>query len=91
MVGAYHHRKYNASKNDDADSPSQPPALVRAIHIWLGRLLLVLGCINGGLGLWFADDTLAGMESYSAVAGVIGVLYILTLVVWYGNRRRALR
>lgn len=52
------------------------------VHPWLGRILILIGIINGGLGLHISGD--AGSEEvptwsvivYSVVAGVVGILYI---------------
>ncbi|EEP76748.1 predicted protein [Uncinocarpus reesii 1704] len=50
------------------------------IHRWGGRLLLVLGVINGGLGFMFSGIgnpgvPKAGAIAYSVIAGVIGLIY----------------
>jgi Cytochrome domain of cellobiose dehydrogenase len=52
------------------------------VHPWLGRILILIGIINGGLGLHISGDV--GSEEvpkwsvivYGVVAGVVGVLYI---------------
>ncbi|RJE25924.1 integral membrane protein [Aspergillus sclerotialis] len=46
------------------------------LHIWYGRLLILLGIINGGLGLALAGNTMAGTIAYGVVAGAIGVAYL---------------
>ncbi|KAJ5488461.1 hypothetical protein N7539_003351 [Penicillium diatomitis] len=50
-------------------------------HRWLGRSMLALGAINGGLGFWWVgSDTGAlrkGMIAYAVVAGVVGLMYII--------------
>ena len=51
-------------------------------HRWFGRLLILLGVINGGLGLYSTGDI--GTESvptwsviaYSVIAVVVGIIYI---------------
>jgi hypothetical protein len=42
------------------------------IHVWLGRFLITLGMINGGLGLLLANNANYGeVVAYGVVAGVI--------------------
>ena len=53
-------------------------------HRWLGRILIVVGIINGGLGFMFAGIgapgvPTAGVIAYGTIAGFMGVVYILTL------------
>jgi hypothetical protein len=83
MIGVYHHRQYQAVTKEDSNAPAQSPTLFKNIHRWFGRFLIVLAVVNGGLGLQLANDTLGGLKVYGAVAGIIGVIYVVTLVVWY--------
>ncbi|KAF2091532.1 iron reductase domain protein, partial [Saccharata proteae CBS 121410] len=60
-------------------------------HIWLGRILITLGIINGGLGLLFAADTPwaasnSAYIAYGVVAGVIWLVYVAAAV--YGEVKR---
>ncbi|KAI9846772.1 MAG: hypothetical protein M1837_003621 [Sclerophora amabilis] len=58
-------------------------------HVWLGRSLLILGMINGGLGLRLADNTTKGKIAYGVIAGVVGVSYIaVVLTAWIRGRGR---
>jgi hypothetical protein len=55
-------------------------------HRWLGRVLLVSGIINGGLGFRFAQMEGSGAPrgaviAYSVVAGVMGSMYIATVII----------
>jgi hypothetical protein len=62
-------------------------------HIWFGRIAIILGIVNGGLGLQLAKKTrfLAPSEGavigYSVVAGFFGLAYILAVI--FGERKRA--
>lgn len=62
-------------------------------HLWLGRLLITLGIINGGLGLLLATQTGYGrpttgqVVAYSVVAGVMWLVWIISSIV--GEKRRA--
>ena len=38
-------------------------------HKWIGRILLLLGAINGGLGLQLAANTVSGEIAYGVLAG----------------------
>ncbi|BDD60215.1 hypothetical protein MAP00_005360 [Monascus purpureus] len=51
------------------------------IHRWLGRIMIVLGVANGGLGLLLSRNMGHGGENgavvaYSAVAGIVGAFYV---------------
>ena len=74
FLGTLHHHLNKANK---------PKALLRYGHIWLGRILIILGMIEGGLGLWLAANSPGGEKVYGALAGIIGVSYIALLVFWY--------
>lgn len=54
-------------------------------HRWFGRLFLVLGIINGGLGFKYAGIgtkgvPTAGIIAYGVIAGVVGVAYIAIII-----------
>ncbi|CZS91266.1 uncharacterized protein RCO7_01521 [Rhynchosporium graminicola] len=49
---------------------------VSHVHIWYGRILMVLAVINGGLGLKLACNSKAGAIAYGVIAGLVGVVYI---------------
>ena len=65
-------------------------------HIWLGRIVITLGMINGGLGLQLAKRTRIGAPSngqvvaYSVVAAIMWVAYVLAALIGENRRRRAL-
>lgn len=47
------------------------------VHIWLGRLLITLGIINGGLGLLLAENTTRGAYiAYGVISAIIWLAYI---------------
>lgn len=62
-------------------------------HLWVGRIAIALGIINGGLGLKLADSmgmsSKGGIIAYSVIAGVVGVAWIAATVI--GERRRSRR
>lgn len=62
-------------------------------HIWLGRILITLGIVNGGLGLQLAQQTrifapsTGAIIGYSVVAAVMWLLYVAAAI--YGESKRA--
>jgi hypothetical protein len=64
------------------------------IHLWLGRVLIVLGVVNGGLGIKLAKqdhDTGDKKQGYTIVAAVMGALYIAIVVITALLKRRRAR
>lgn len=45
-------------------------------HTWFGRGLIMLGIINGGLGMKLANNTTKGEIAYGVIAGVVLILYV---------------
>jgi len=58
-------------------------------HIGIGRIAIILGMINGGLGLQLAGVQGSSVIAYSVIAAVMGLLYIASIV--YGERKRSKR
>ena len=58
------------------------------VHVWLGRALITLGIINGGLGLQLSDNTRAGEIVYGIVAALVALVYV-TVVVLMGRRKNS--
>lgn len=54
---------------------SHSKTLVAHTHVWLGRALITLGMINGGLGLLLSGD--AGRGAYIAYGVIAGVSWLL--------------
>ncbi|KAF1914600.1 hypothetical protein BDU57DRAFT_298651 [Ampelomyces quisqualis] len=64
-------------------------------HLWLGRIVITLGIINGGLGMLLASDapaflgfrpTQGQIIAYSVVAGIMWLLWVAAAII--GERRR---
>lgn len=69
---------------------NQRRGLISHAHIWYGRVLMVLGIVNGGLGLQLADAPKAFIVAYSVVAGITSILYVAgTLVGEMRKKRRS--
>jgi len=60
-------------------------------HLWIGRVSITLGIINGGLGLWNARASKSLTVSYGVVAGVVWLLWMLIALATEIRRRRAVR
>ncbi|KAH8195547.1 hypothetical protein TruAng_010284 [Truncatella angustata] len=58
-------------------------------HIWVGRLAVVLGIINGGLGLGLAQANRSAIIAYSVVATVMFLLWTIAAVIGERKRGRA--
>lgn len=65
-------------------------------HLWLGRIVITLGMINGGLGMLLASDAPAFLSfrptrgqiiAYGVIAGIMWLLWVAAAFV--GERRRA--
>ena len=60
------------------------------IHVWYGRLLILLGIVNGGLGLQLAANAKGGQIAYGIVGGIFGVaIFIIAIVVGMKRPRSA--
>jgi sulfite exporter TauE/SafE len=78
ILGLLHHYKYRQIQRRTFWSHA---------HIWFGRCLLIVGVINGGLGLQLAGNTMSGEIAYAVVAGVILIIYLV--VASYGEMKRS--
>ncbi|KAK2596736.1 hypothetical protein QQS21_006191 [Conoideocrella luteorostrata] len=58
-------------------------------HIWYGRLLIVLGMINGGLGLQLAGLDGPFVITYCTILGIFAALYLGSMVIGVLRKRRA--
>ncbi|KAJ0425720.1 hypothetical protein BJY00DRAFT_307863 [Aspergillus carlsbadensis] len=76
FIGFWHHHKFKKT---------QSTGWWAHVHIWVGRLFLLLGIINGGTGLKLADNTTGGIIAYAVVAGVFGVAYIAIAALRQGK------
>jgi hypothetical protein len=63
--------------------------LISHIHIWMGRIIITLGIINGGLGLRIAGNATRGQQiAYGVVGGIMWLLFILIGVFLAGRGGR---
>lgn len=86
-------KKRAAAAKDGSANKKAGRSAPGGIHLWLGRALIVLGMINGGLGLRlaanspFETNTRPKTIGYSVAAAVMFLLYVLFVV--RGERRRS--
>ncbi|KAI2616472.1 putative iron reductase domain protein [Hypoxylon sp. NC1633] len=71
VLGWLHHRYF---------VKYQTRGLLSYAHIWYGRALLIIGIVNGGLGLGLAGAPSRFVIVYSVFAGVIFAIYVATAV-----------
>ncbi|KAI1814697.1 iron reductase domain protein [Poronia punctata] len=57
-------------------------------HIWYGRILMLEGIVNGGLGLKLAGAGRALVIAYSVIAAIISSAYVLSSLKGEMKRRR---
>ncbi|KAK5125493.1 hypothetical protein LTR85_000604 [Meristemomyces frigidus] len=55
-------------------------------HLSVGRIAILLGIINGGLGLRLAGESKSKTIAYAVIAAIVGVVYIVCVV--FGEVRR---
>lgn len=58
------------------------------IHIWHGRLIMLLGIVNGGIGLQFAAAPPRIIVAYSIVAAFVSIMYFAGMSFGIVKRRR---
>ena len=79
LIGLLHHRAYGTSGT---------PTSWSIVHVWLGRVIVTLGIINGGLGLRLSADTTNGEIIYGVLAGLVWSVWV-GLTLWRKMGKRA--
>ncbi|CZR34725.1 uncharacterized protein FPRO_01154 [Fusarium proliferatum ET1] len=77
VLGYMHHRYFVSHRKR---------GVVSHVHIWFGRALIIVGIVNGGLGLQLANSSTAYIIAYSVIAGIAAILYLAAAFI--GERRR---
>ncbi|CAK7216152.1 hypothetical protein SCUCBS95973_002708 [Sporothrix curviconia] len=72
FLGMLHHRHF---------VKHQSRGFVSHWHIWWGRLLMVLGVVNGGLGLQLAFASKSVIIGYSVASAVLFLAYVAAKVI----------
>lgn len=70
-LGWFHHRQFKIY---------QRRTIVSYLHLVNGRLIIILGMINGGLGLKVSRASKKFRIDYGVVAGVIGVAWLAVTI-----------
>lgn len=76
VLGLLHHLRWKKNIND-----AKKMYTWAWIHVWLGRTLVTVGIINGGLGLQLSENTVNGEIAYGVIAGFIWCVYVAVTVV----------
>jgi hypothetical protein len=77
FFGIIQHRRYLATERQGTWT---------LIHRWYGRVLIIMGIINGGLGLQLAANTPAGKIVYSVLGGIAGTTLCVMALAFEANR-----
>lgn len=77
-LGWLHHQHYVKHQRRGAVSHA---------HIWYGRALIILGMVNGGLGLQLAGLDRHFVIAYCTIAGVFAALYVASVALGAVKRR----
>ncbi|UPK98553.1 hypothetical protein LCI18_009488 [Fusarium solani-melongenae] len=80
ILGFAHHRYFRSHGKR---------GIISHVHVWFGRILMILGIINGGLGLQLASSSKGYIIAYSVIAGIAALLY--TGSIFVGGMRRTAR
>jgi len=80
FLGVWHHMYYRKH---------QQRGVVSHVHVWYGRILMVLGVINGGLGLQLAGSGDSFVIAYSVIAVVMFVAYAAAKALGTMRKRKA--
>jgi hypothetical protein len=79
VFGYFHHRHYLKHKNRTH---------ISYVHIFYGRSLMIVGAINGGLGLQLANASKSLIIAYSVVAVIMSFFYASgPLIKFYRAKR----
>jgi hypothetical protein len=78
FLGTIHHKIYKKV---------QKRTVWSYVHIFTGRAIVILGMINGGLGLRLAAAQRSYLIAYGVFAGLMGVAYIGTIL--FGECKRS--
>ncbi|KAF7188360.1 Cytochrome b561 and DOMON domain-containing protein [Pseudocercospora fuligena] len=78
LWGIIHHHMYKKTQGRTISS---------WFHLSVGRIVIVLGIVNGGLGLQLGGKSKGAKIGYGVGAGIMGLLYILAIL--YGEHKRS--
>jgi len=60
------------------------------LHVWIGRIVIGLGILAGGLGIRLAEDLRVdgAMDIYVVLTGSVALLWMVVVGWWYVERTR---
>lgn len=94
VLGTVHHSMYKKKAVQYKEGGERPGRTVPGYaHLWGGRILIVLGMVNGGLGIRlasnspFSNNSDKKMIAYSVAAAIMFTLYAIFVIL--GERRRS--
>lgn len=80
ITGFIHHKMFKRTGGRTTSS---------YLHLGIGRIAILLGIVNGGLGIQLAGDVSNGGKiAYAVVAVVVAIVYIAAIVVGEMRRKR---
>ncbi|KND90694.1 hypothetical protein TOPH_04608 [Tolypocladium ophioglossoides CBS 100239] len=87
ILGFLHHMYYVKNRRR---------GILGYIHIWYGRSLIIIGVVNGGLGLKYARDlglvrrseSRRFIAGYIVLAAIVAAAYLGTIALGYARTRR---
>lgn len=79
ILGIIHHRYFKKYKRRTVWTYA---------HLWLGRIVITLGIVNGALGLSLANNSQGGLVAYSIIAALIWLVWMGAAVYGELKRRR---
>ncbi|OTB14196.1 hypothetical protein K445DRAFT_140481 [Daldinia sp. EC12] len=79
QLGFVHHAKFKRLRRRTFFSHA---------HLWLGRIAITLGIINGGLGLKLANASQELVIAYSVVAAFMWLVWVIAAVIGEMRRRK---
>ncbi|KAH7322526.1 hypothetical protein B0I35DRAFT_458824 [Stachybotrys elegans] len=71
ILGVLHHMQYRRQGKR---------GIFGHIHIWYGRATILIGIVNGGLGLQLTSSSTTNVILYSVAAGIAALVYIIFVV-----------
>lgn len=80
ILGVLHHLGFKKHGNR---------TVISHLHIWIGRIMVTLGIVNGGLGLLLAANSRSGEIIYAVVAAVFWFVWMVAAC--FGEVRKATR
>ena len=69
----------------------QQRGVISHFHVWFGRALMIIGIVNGGLGIKLAGSPRGFLIAYAVLAGIFGVAYVGAAIFGTFKKSRSLK